>query len=141
MERTFEVYSRLVADITGSMNSAFPDRSDDSNVVWKSTIRAKACDTVRGLLPASTLSNVGIYGTGQAYEMALMRMQAHPGEESGATAEMMLDELRKVIPSFLTRVDLPTGALPWSKYLADVRENLEELAPRSRPNPRPRRPR
>ena len=40
------------------------------------TIRAKALDTLRGLLPAATASNVGIYGTGQAYEQLLLRMRA-----------------------------------------------------------------
>ena len=64
--------------------------------MWKSTIRAKACDTARGLLPASTLSNVGIYGTGQAYEMALLRMQAHPLAEVRQYGVMMLEELRKM---------------------------------------------
>ena len=41
-------------------------------------IRAKALDTLRGLLPAATQSNVGLFGTGQAYEALLLRMRAHP---------------------------------------------------------------
>ncbi len=44
-------------------------------------IRAKALDTLRGLLPAATTSNVGLYGTGQAYEALILRMRAHPLEE------------------------------------------------------------
>ena len=56
--------------------------------------------------PAS-LSNVGIYGTGQSYELLLLRMRAHPLPEARRYAELMLAELRKVIPSFLQRVDRP----------------------------------
>ena len=42
------------------------------------TIRARALDSLRGLLPAATRSNVGIFGTGQGYEALLLRMRAHP---------------------------------------------------------------
>ena len=51
---------------------------DDSDGVYRSAIRAKALDTLRGLLPAATQSNVGLFGTGQAYEALLLRMRAHP---------------------------------------------------------------
>ena len=137
MERSFATYSGLVAELTAFYEKRFPKEPADSNVVWKSTIRAKACDTARGLLPASTLSNVGIYGTGQAYEMALMRMQAHPLEEVRGYGQMMLEELRKVIPSFLTRVDLPDRGVAWSHYLATTRKSLELLAPGSWEDPHP----
>ena len=56
----------------------YPKQPSDSDFVYKQTIKAKACDTLRGLLPAATLSNVGIYGTGQAFEALLLRMRAHP---------------------------------------------------------------
>lgn len=137
MEANFASYSDLVASLTTFYQKRFPKQPNDSNFVWKSTIRAKACDTARGLLPASTLSNVGIYGTGQAYEMALMRMQGHPLDEVRQYGQMMLEELRKVIPSFLTRVDLPDRGVAWSRYLANTRTNLEELAPRSWDDPHP----
>jgi thymidylate synthase ThyX len=137
MERSFATYSDLVAELTAFYQQRFPKEPTDANLVWKSTIRAKACDTARGLLPASTLSNVGIYGTGQAYEMALMRMRAHPLEEVRSYGQMMLEELRKVIPSFLTRVDLPDRGVAWSRYLETARNSLELLAPGSWDDPHP----
>jgi thymidylate synthase ThyX len=39
--------------------------------------------------------------------MALVRMAAHPLAEVRDYGDMMLTELRKVIPSFLSRVDKP----------------------------------
>ena len=56
----------------------YPKSPDDSDGVYKSVIRAKALDTLRGLLPAATTSNVGLFGTGQAFEALLLRMFAHP---------------------------------------------------------------
>ena len=76
----------------------YPKEPGDSDFVYKQTIKAKACDAVRGMLPAATLSNVGIYGTGQGYEALLLRMRAHPLPEARSYAEMMLEELRKVDP-------------------------------------------
>ena len=51
---------------------------------WRSSIRAKALDLLRGLLPASTLSHVGIYASGQAYEQLLLRLAASPLPEARA---------------------------------------------------------
>jgi thymidylate synthase ThyX len=128
MDGVFDSYSTMVARMVTHFEQLHPRQETDSSGVWNATIRAKACDTVRGLLPVSTLSNVGIYGTGQAYEMSLVRMQASPLREVRDYGEMMLGELRKIIPSFLTRVDLEDRGVRWSQYLEDVRRNLEEHA-------------
>ena len=86
-------------------SARFPRPPDESDAVYRATIRAKALDSLRGLLPAATRSNVGIFGTGQAYEALLLRMRAHPLREVRDYAELMLVELRKVIPAFLPRVE------------------------------------
>lgn len=127
-ELAFTTYAGLVAQMTTHYQERFP-QGEERLGIWKASIRAKACDAVRGLLPASTLSNVGIYATGQAYEMALMRMQTHPLAEVRSYGELMLTELRKVIPSFLTRVDRADRGGAWSAYLAATRRALEELVP------------
>jgi thymidylate synthase ThyX len=55
-------------------------------------------------------------------------MQASPLREVRDYGEMMLGELRKIIPSFLTRVDLVDRGVRWSHYLEEVRQGLEEKA-------------
>ncbi len=128
MEYVFDEYSSLVSEMIGVLEERHPRSESDSKMIYNATIRAKACDTVRGLLPVSTTSNVGIYATGQAYEMALVRMQASPLAEVRNYGQMMLTELRKIIPSFLTRVDLPDRGVRWSGYLEGVRDKLESIA-------------
>jgi thymidylate synthase ThyX len=96
--------------------------------VYRQAIRAKAFDALRGILPAASLSNVGIYGTGQGYEQLLLRMRAHPLPEARAYADLMLTELRKVIPSFLKRVDLDDRGVAWSTYLATTHAAMEDIA-------------
>jgi thymidylate synthase ThyX len=128
MEHVFDEYSHLVARMIDVFQDRHPKSESDSKMIYNATIRAKACDTVRGLLPIATTSNVGIYATGQAYEMALVRMQSSPLLEVRAYGEMMLTELRKIVPSFLTRVDLPDRGVVWSDYLSNVRAELESIA-------------
>jgi thymidylate synthase ThyX len=128
MDRTFETYAALIPTMQDYFARRHPRSASDSDAVHRSAVRAKALDTLRGLLPAATQSNVGIYGTGQAFESLLLRMRAHPLAEVRACADDMLAELRKVIPSFLVRVDVPDRGGRWSKYLADARAEMANLA-------------
>ncbi|MCY4121724.1 MAG: FAD-dependent thymidylate synthase, partial [Acidobacteria bacterium] len=68
----------------------------------------------------------------QAYEMLLLRMRAHPLAESRQTAEVLLSELRKVIPDFVRRVDMPGRGGVWSDYFRRrdhaIRELTNEIA-------------
>lgn len=128
MDRLFDSYGQLVPVMSDFFREAFPKGPGDSDFVHRQAIRAKAFDTLRGILPAASLSNVGIYGTGQGYEALLLRMRSHWLPEARAYADMMLTELRKVIPSFLKRVDLPDRGVAWSGYLADTRDGTAQLA-------------
>lgn len=128
MDRLFDSYGQLVPVMSDFFREAFPKGPGDSDFVHRQAIRAKAFDTLRGILPAASLSNVGMYGTGQGYEALLLRMRSHWLPEARAYADMMLTELRKVIPSFLKRVDLPDRGVAWSTYLADTRDGTAQLA-------------
>jgi thymidylate synthase ThyX len=130
LDALFDTYSAMLPSMMDWARERFPKQPDDSDFVYKQTIKAKACDTVRGILPAATLSNVGIYGTGQAFEALLLRMRAHPLPEAQTYAQLMLDELRKVIPSFLVRVDRPDRGGAWSEYLARTRDETGALVER-----------
>ena len=138
MDWLFDTYSSLVARLVPYYETLYPRQEGDSKFIWRSTIRAKACDDLRGLLPASTQSHVGIFATGQSYEMMLMRMQAHPLEEARHYADLMLKELRKVIPAFMKRVDVPERGGAWVNYLRDTADRMGELAARLDAAPEPR---
>jgi len=137
MDRMFDTYAAMLPDLTAWFAEAHPREPGDSDFVWRMAIKAKALDAVRGLLPAASLSNVGVYGTGQAYEALLLRMRAHPLPEARDYAELMLVELRKVIPSFLRRVDVPSRGGAWSAYLGGTRTAMEEITARLFPAPEP----
>ncbi len=133
MDRMFDTYGELLEEAQTWLAARHPRQLSDSDFVHRQAVRAKGLDALRGLLPAGSLSNVGIYGTGQSYEQLLVRMRSHPLPEARVYADMMLDELRKVIPSFLQRVDRPDRGGVWSEYLVTTRSDtarlVEELFP------------
>ncbi len=128
MDWLFGVYSKLVRDLALHFEKARPRKPGELDNAWRTALRTQACDVARGLLPASTLSNVGIYATGQAYEAMLIRMRASPLGEARDYSALMLTELRKVIPAFLKRVDLPGRGDIWSQYFADTSSMTASLA-------------
>jgi thymidylate synthase ThyX len=130
MDELFEIYSRALDRTQTWAEERWPRAGDQPEGAWRSSIRAKALDLLRGLLPASTLSHVGIYASGQAYEQLLLRLAASPLPEARAYAEMLLAELQKVIPSFVARVDRPDRGGDWVSHLRERREATERAVAR-----------
>jgi len=128
MDRIFDDYSGLITPLEDFHKELIPKRESDVDIAYRQAIRAKALDSIRGMLPAASLSNVGIYGSGQAYEALLLRMRASALPEARIYADLMLSELRKVIPSFLKRVDLPDRGEVTSSYMADNQAAVAELS-------------
>ncbi len=127
LDTAFEAYGRMYGPMDAFYRERFPQQEGDSDFVYRQTIMAKTCDTLRVLLPAATRSNMGIFATGQSYEQLLMRLASHPLAEMREYGELMLVELRKVIPAFLTRVDVEDRGVAWSRYWRDTREHVEEM--------------
>jgi thymidylate synthase ThyX len=128
LDNAFETYARWIPAMDAHFRAKYPKSTEDSEGVYKSVIRAKALDTLRGLLPAATTSNVGLFGTGQAFEALLLRMFAHPLEEARGCAQQMLTELRHVIPAFLARLDQPNRGGRWIDYFAETRRAFDAVA-------------
>jgi thymidylate synthase ThyX len=141
LDRAFETYARWIEPMQAFWAARVPREPGQAEGPWRMTIRAKALDSLRGLLPAATRSNVGIFGTAQGYEALLLRMRAHPLREVRDYAELMLLELQKVIPAFLKRLERPERGGVWTQYLADTamatRAAAESLLTGIEPEPRP----
>ena len=131
LDGLFAFYGEVVRKAQEALTAAYPRPDDESERVWSAAIKAQACDLARPLLPGATLSNVGIYANGQALEQLVLRLQASPVEEARSYGQMMLEELRKVIPSFLRRVDVPDKGGATSRYLRSVNDALGALAGRT----------
>lgn len=127
MDALFVTYSEIVQALEGFYASQ-PRPAGLSDAAWRGLVRSQACDAARGLLPAATRSNLGIFASGQAYEQLLLRLQSSRLSEARLFGGMLLGELRKMIPSFLSRVDREDRGVAWSRYLAGIRDRTGEVA-------------
>ena len=130
MDDLFETYSRLLAGVTDSTAERFPAADGESPAAHRRAVRAKALDLVRGLLPASSLSHVGIYASGQTYEQLVLHLLAHPLAEARAYGEMLLHELEQIIPSFVVRVPRPDRGGRWVEFLRERGDSAAAAAER-----------
>ena len=142
LDRAFETYAKWLEPLQAHLAGRYPRDPGVSEGAHRNSIRAKALDALRGLLPAATQANVGLYGTAQAYEALLLRLRSHPLAEARTCYGRMLNELKQVIPAFLRRVEMPErGGDEWARYLRQTRDATESVGRRLlagvRPEPRP----
>jgi thymidylate synthase ThyX len=129
MDELFAIYSRSLTEVEAWAAERWP-RGEEPQGAWQRSIRAKALDLLRGLLPAATLSHVGIYASGQAYEQLIMRLMASPLPEAREYGGMILAELQQVMPSFVSRVERPDRGGEWISYFERRREQTESWVAR-----------
>jgi thymidylate synthase ThyX len=131
MDALFDAYTELREPLAAHLDATIAPEADEK--ARKRAIRALALDIMRGLLPAGTVSNVGVYASPQAYEQLVLRLRAHPLPEAQAYAEMVDAELQTLIPEFLTRLDRPERGGVWVDYLRETAAGLaidaDALAP------------
>jgi thymidylate synthase ThyX len=95
--------------------------------IYKSVIKAKSLDILRGLLPASTLTNLGITGNGRAFEYLLSTLYASSLRETKKLADQMYHELNLIIPAFVGRANDKHGKTLQS-YFENTRTAIYNIA-------------
>ncbi len=123
MDGLFETYTFILAEYAAFLKSKYP--SEEERVV-----KTKAFDTARLLLPVATLSQVAFFANGQAFEYMINRGLDHNLGEIRWSCQAALDELNKIIPAFLRRLesdDSKTYRNYLSKRGKNVRKAMEEI--------------
>ncbi|MEA2473588.1 MAG: hypothetical protein QOE06_1503 [Thermoleophilaceae bacterium] len=130
MDALFDAYSEALPRVEAWAAERFPRADGEPESAHRRSIRAKALDLLRGLLPAAALSHVGIFASGQAYEQLVMRLLASPLPEAREIGAMVLTELQAVMPSFVSRVERPERGGEWIRTIAERREAGAAMARR-----------
>lgn len=128
MDDIFDNYSDMVRTLTDYVrkNSTVPEQ--DRDIAFKGATRAQACDAIRPVLPVATKSTVGIYASGQALESLIMHLESDDLPEAKEVGQMILNETRKVIPTFLERADKPERGGATIAYRANTHNSMQKLA-------------
>jgi len=122
MNALFDAYSEALPRVQAWVEETYPVSDGEPEAARKRAVKAKALDLLRGLLPAASLSHMGIYATGQAYEQLILHLLAHPLPEARAYGTTLLEAVKAVMPSFVSRVERPGRGDVWMRYLSDRRE-------------------
>ncbi len=127
MDRLFTTYSELIEPLTADLRRRYPIQAGETERAWKAATRARALDLLRGLLPASALTNLGLYGNGRALEYLITKLAADLPECRRLAAALHV-ELTQIIPAFVRRALDPRHGQPAARRLAELRERLVALA-------------
>jgi thymidylate synthase ThyX len=114
MDELFAIYAACLPRVSAWAQDEFPGEDSPAR---RRAIKAKALDLLRGLLPAASLSHMGIFATGQTYEQLILHLLAHPLPEAREYGQMMLEAVQAVMPSFVARVERPERGGEWIAYL------------------------
>ena len=143
MDFLFATYSEALPVVRAWVDGTFPRAEGESPAARRRAVGAKAFDLLRGLLPAASLSHMGIYASGQSYEQLILHLIGHPLPEARRYGQLILDAVKAVMPSFVTRVERPDRGGEWVSYLEQRRASGERWAARlglDRPEPGTDRP-
>ena len=117
MDRLFGTYAAALPQVSAWVESTFPAPAGGSDSAHRRAVEAKALDLLRGLLPAASLSHMGIFATGQTYEQLILHLMAHPLPEARDYGAMLLGTMKAVMPSFVARVERPERGGEWVTFL------------------------
>ena len=101
----FETYIRFTEPIRAHVRKQLPRDPEISAAAYERSVVARGFDIIRGLLPSSTLTNMGVFGNGRFFETLIAKLRADPFRELNEIGQLSYEELTKVIPSFVRRAD------------------------------------
>jgi thymidylate synthase ThyX len=127
-DRLFSTYAAMIDPMIAWVQEKFPQEADESDRAYTAATKAKALDALRGLLPAATLTNVGLYGNGRAFEYLMTKMYASGLTEMRELADSMHRELSTVIPSLVARSNDEKYGQATIAYLRGSARAIEEFA-------------
>ena len=130
MDEVFGIYSDALPRVQAWAAETYPAAAGEPPKAHERAIRAKALDLLRGLLPASSLSHMGIFATGQTYEQLILHLLAHPLPEARRYGRLILRAVQDVMPSFVSRVQRPDRGGEWIAYLERREQAAERWAAR-----------
>lgn len=125
----FETYSKLIPPLTARIEQGFPKDPAISKAAYTAALRAKVLDCLRGLLPGSALTNMGVYGNGRFFETLLQKLNSHNLAEMQEIGKKSHQELFKVIPSFIRRSDpVHRHYQAYTQFAESVQNDLRQFA-------------
>ena len=113
-------YVTSVPRVVEGIKARVPRRTGQGERAYETACRAKAYDLLRYLLPASTLTNLGLTINARALEHLLTKLLSHPLAEARDLASAVKREAVKVVPTLLKYAD-------YNAYLVETDRAMRQL--------------
>ncbi len=118
MDNLFKTYTLINTKTYEYYKGKYPEEKE-------AVLKAKAFDVARKILPVATLSQLSLFGNGQAFEYLVSRSLDNKLGEVRWAGQMALEELNKIIPAFLRRIE-SSDSKEYRTYLSERGERVKK---------------
>jgi thymidylate synthase ThyX len=127
--KLFDTYAKLIPPMTSLIEKEFPKEENISEVAYKAALRAKVLDCLRGLLPASAFTNLGVFGNGRFFENLIRKLSCSNLTELQEISKSCFIELSKIIPTFVKRTEYTNKyQVAYANFIEQTEKNLKILS-------------
>ena len=104
MDELMKVYLMALTAARREFTKLNPRDDGTTLRAWRRSIDAQAADACKNILPASRLTNLGLFGNARAFELLDSKLLSSRGAEPQDIGRQMLDALNAVVPEFTRRI-------------------------------------
>ncbi len=120
-ERLFAIYHRLVEQAIAYLPRAMPREEGERDGAYRLRLRRYAVDRCRFVLPAATLTNVGVTMNARSLEHAIRKLLSSDLQEEVQIGQELKEQGRRITPTLIKYAD-------FTPYMAETRHAQEALA-------------
>ncbi len=119
-ENLFDLYIEIMPKLTGYFREKHPKPKGMDDKIYENISKARACDVARYVLPASTLTNLGMTVNARSLEHMIRKLLSHPLKEMNGIGTGIREEVLKIIPTLVKYADL-------NPYIIETGRVMESL--------------
>ena len=105
MDYIYDTYNSMFEPMLAFINNKYPKKPEDNDRAYAATNKARACDNTRYMLPAATLTNLGMTANARAFEHAIVKLLSNTLEESKEIGKKLKEEALKITPTLIKFAD------------------------------------
>ncbi len=117
----FDAYEGMVKGLTAYLRTVRPKGGKEREGTYALRLRREATDSARFLLPAATLTNVGVTLNARSMEHAIQKLASSDLAEERALGEALKEQGRTITPTLIKYADA-------SPYLSETRQALRRAS-------------
>lgn len=120
-ESLFDLYLEIMPKMIEYFRKKHPKPKEMNDKLYESITKARSCDVARYVLPASTLTNLGITINSRTLEHMIRKLLSHPLKEMNDIGNIIKKEVLKVIPTLVKYADI-------NPYTYETNASMESLS-------------